>query len=108
MKQPDEPINQQIVDEFECLTEEAVVLLLNRPRMMKKAFIKKLDIYSIVMRKKSMDPNKYYTLKLNIDVMRNNLMKKHKIKDNEIIYMMETIRNASIGSQIIRYIVMGP
>lgn len=34
MKQPDEPINQQIVDEFECLTEEAVVLLLNRPRMM--------------------------------------------------------------------------
>ena len=60
------------------------------------------------MRKKSMDPNKYYTLKLNIDVMRNNLIKKHKIKDIEIIYMMETIRNASIGSQIIRYIVMGP
>ena len=36
-------------------------------------------------------------LKLNIDAMRNKLMKKHKIKDNEIIYMMENIRNASIS-----------
>ena len=55
----DEPINQQIADEFEYLNEEAVILLLNRPRISKKAFIKKLDIYSIVMRKKLMDPTKY-------------------------------------------------
>ena len=62
--------NDQIIDEYYYLYSEAGTLLLNIPRMRKAQFIKKLDIYTIAMRKKSMDPNKYNALKLNIDVMR--------------------------------------
>ena len=83
------------MDEFKHLNEEAESLLLNRPIMAKAKFIRKLDIYAIVMRKKLMDPNKYNNLKLNIDAMRNKLMKKQKIQNDVIIQMMENIRKAS-------------
>ena len=63
--------------------------------MAKAKFIKKLDIYAIVMRKKLMDPNKYNNLKLNIDAMRNKLMKKQKIENDVLIEMMKNIREAS-------------
>lgn len=86
---------QEQLDEFKHLNEEAESLLLNRPIMAKAKFIRKLDIYAIVMRKKLMDPNKYNNLKLNIDAMRNKLMKKQKIQNDVIIQMMENIRKAS-------------
>lgn len=50
--QNSEPNNDEIIEEYNILDEDAKILLLNRPKMAKKAFIKKLDIYSIVMRKK--------------------------------------------------------
>ena len=92
---PNKPINEQIMEKYNHLYNEANKLLLNRPKMAKKAFIKKLHIYSIVMQKKLMDPNKYNMLKLNIDAMSNKLLKKYKIKDNKIIHVIETIRNAT-------------
>lgn len=67
---------QEPLEEFEQLNSEAKSLLLNRPRMANAKFVKTLDIYAIVMCKKLIDPNKYYNLKLNIDAMRNKLMKK--------------------------------
>ena len=50
--QNSEPNNDEIIEEYNILDEDAKILLLNWPKMAKKAFIKKLDIYSIVMRKK--------------------------------------------------------
>lgn len=67
----------------------------NRPKMAKKAFIKKLDVYSIVMRKKLIETKKYERLKPNIDAMRNKLMKKQKIPVEVIIQMMKNIRDAN-------------
>lgn len=54
---------QEQLDEFKHLNDEAESLLLNRPKMMKAKFIKKLDVHAIVMRKKLMAPNKYHYLK---------------------------------------------
>ena len=48
--------------------------------MMRTAFIKKLDDYSTAMQEKIMNPKKYEILKLNIDALRNKLMKKRKIR----------------------------
>ena len=91
------PPNEQKeqLDEFIHLNNEAKTLLLNRPRMAKSKFIKKLDIYAIVMRKKLLDPNKDNNLKLNIDALRNKLMKKHKTDDEIILEMMKNIEKAS-------------
>ena len=63
--------------------------------MMNAKFIKKLDVYVKVMRKKLMEPNKYHYLKENIDAMRNKLMKKQKIPDEVIVQIMKNIGEAS-------------
>lgn len=93
--QNSEPNNDEIIEEYNILDEDAKILLLNRPKMAKKAFIKKLDIYSIVMRKKLIETKKYERLKPNIDAMRNKLMKKQKIPVEVIIQMMKNIRDAN-------------
>ena len=49
---------QEQLGEFKHLNDEAESLLLNRPKMMKAKFIKKLDVYVKVMRKKLMEPKK--------------------------------------------------
>ena len=82
------------LDEFIHLNNEAKTLLLNRPRMAKSKFIKKLDIYAIVMRTKLLDPNRD-NLKLNIDALRNKLMKKQKTDEEIILEMMKNIEKAS-------------
>ena len=86
---------QEQLDEFKHLNDEAESLLLNRPKMMKAKFIKKLDVYVKVMRTKLMEPNKYHYLKENIDAMRNKLMKKQKIPDEVIVQIMKNIGEAS-------------
>ena len=46
-----EPVEPDPDYEFEELNNYAIELLLNRKRMKKQEFIKKLDIYMIIMRK---------------------------------------------------------
>lgn len=43
---------QETMEEFEELNKDANELLINKKRMKKKEFAKKLDIYFIVMKKK--------------------------------------------------------
>ena len=54
----------EVPNEFEELNKDANELLINRKRMKKKEFTKKLDIYLIVMKKKLINnPQKYCELK---------------------------------------------
>ena len=72
-------------------------MLLNRPRMKKQEFIKKLDIHLIVMRKKFVDDReKYNELKKSVTALRTKLMQRKKIPNDVIKIMLWFIRENSV------------
>ena len=85
------------LDEFNELNNQAEILLLNRPRMKKQEFIKKLDIHLIVMRKKFVDDReKYNELKKSVTALRTKLMQRKKIPNDVIKIMLWFIRENSV------------
>lgn len=88
-------INQQITDENEQLYRDADILLLKRPRMAKKEFIKKIDLYMIGIRKKFMqlpdtlkNQNRFARIEATLEILRDELLKKRKIENSFIVKIL--------------------
>ena len=66
--------------------------------MKKQEFIKKLDIYLIVMRKKFMDDcEKYNELKKSVTALRTKIMQHKKLSNDLIKTMLSFIRKNSLN-----------
>ena len=82
--------------EFEELNNYANELLLNRKRMKKQEFIKKLDIYMIIMRKKLInEPEKCEELNKIIAQFKDKLREKRKIPVELIKLMLQYVKESS-------------
>ena len=65
--------------------------------MKKQEFIKKLDIYLIVMRKKLVDDReKYNELKKSVTALRTKLMRRRKLSNDLIKTMLSFVREHSV------------
>ena len=81
---------------FEELNNYANELLLNRKRMKKQEFIKKLDIYMIIMRKKLInEPEKCKELNKIITSFKHKLREKRKIPVEVIKLMLKWVKESS-------------
>ena len=81
---------------FEELNNYANELLLNRKRMKKQEFIKKLDIYMIIMRKKLInEPEKCKELNKIIASFKHKLREKRKIPVEVIKLMLKWVKESS-------------
>ena len=81
---------------FEELNNYANELLLNRKRMKKQEFIKKLDIYMIIMRKKLInEPEKCKELNKIITSFKHKLREKRKIPVEVIKLMLHYVKESS-------------
>lgn len=71
---------------------------LNKKRRKKAPFIRKLDVFAVLMRKKLIErPDKYRLLKENVEILRKEVLKRRKIKDETIVEMMRMIRMYSVA-----------
>ena len=81
---------------FEELNNYANELLLNRKRMKKQEFIKKLDIYMIIMRKKLInEPEKCKELNKIITSFKHKLRERRKIPVDVIKLMLQWVKESS-------------
>ena len=81
---------------FEELNHYANELLLNRKRMKKQEFIKKLDIYMMIMRKKLInEPEKCKELNKIITSFKHKLREKRKIPVEVIKLMLHYVKESS-------------
>ena len=81
---------------FEELNNYANELLLNRKRMKKQEFIKKLDIYMIIMRKKLInEPEKCKELNKIITSFKHKLRERRKIPVDVIKLMLQWVKENS-------------
>lgn len=88
----------EVPNEFEELNKDANELLINRKRMKKKEFTKKLDIYLIVMKKKLINnPKKYCELKKSIDAFKMKLQRRKKLSNDLINTMLSFVRENSVN-----------
>ena len=82
--------------EFEELNNYANELLLNRKRMKKQEFIKKLDIYMIIMRKKLINESEKCTeLEKIITSFKLKLQERWKIPVEVIKLMLQYVKESS-------------
>lgn len=88
----------EVPNEFEELNKDANELLINRKRMKKKEFTKKLDIYLIVMKKKLINnPKKYCELKKSIEAFKMKLQRRKKMSNDLIKIMLSFVRENSVN-----------
>ena len=91
-----EPIEPDPDYEFEELNNYVNELLLNRNRMKKQEFIKKLDIYMIIMRKKLInEPEKCKELNKIITSFKHKLRERRKIPVDVIKLMLQWVKESS-------------
>ena len=91
-----EPVEPDPDYEFEELNNHANELLLNRKRMKKQEFIKKLDIYMIIMRKKLINESeKCKELKKIITSFKLKLQERRKIPVEVIKLMLQYVKESS-------------
>lgn len=84
-------------NKFEELNKDANELLINRKRMKKKEFTKKLDIYLIVMKKKLINnPKQYCELKKSIEAFKRKLQRRKKLSNDLINTMLRFVRKNSV------------
>ena len=91
-----EPVEPDPDYEFEELNNHANELLLNRKRMKKQEFIKKLDIYMIIMRKKLINESEKCTeLNKIITSFKHKLQERRKIPVEVIKLMLQRVKESS-------------
>ena len=91
-----EPVEPDPDYEFEELNNHANELLLNRKRMKKQEFIKKLDIYMIIMRKKLINESeKCKELNKIITGFKHKLQERRKIPVEVIKLMLQWVKESS-------------
>ena len=91
-----EPVEPDPDYEFEELNNHANELLLNRKRMKKQEFIKKLDIYMIIMRKKLINESeKCKELEKIITSFKLKLQERRKIPVEVIKLMLQYVKESS-------------
>ena len=91
-----EPVEPDPDYEFEELNNHANELLLNRKRMKKQEFIKKLDIYMIIMRKKLINESeKCKELNKIITSFKLKLQERRKIPVEVIKLMLQWVKESS-------------
>ena len=91
-----EPVEPDPDYEFEELNNHANELLLNRKRMKKQEFIKKLDIYMIIMRKKLINESEKCTeLNKIITSFKHKLQERRKIPVEVIKLMLQYVKESS-------------
>ena len=91
-----EPVEPDPDYEFEELNNHANDLLLNRKRMKKQEFIKKLDIYMIIMRKKLINESeKCKELNKIITSFKHQLQERRKIPVEVIKLMLQWVKESS-------------
>ena len=91
-----EPVEPDPDYEFEELNNHANELLLDRKRMKKQEFIKKLDIYMIIMRKKLINESeKCKELNKIITSFKHKLQERRKIPVEVIKLMLQWVKESS-------------
>ena len=91
-----EPVEPDPDYEFEELNNHANELLLNRKRMKKQEFIKKLDVYMIIMRKKLINESeKCKELNKIITGFKHKLQERRKIPVEVIKLMLQWVKESS-------------
>ena len=91
-----EPVEPDPDYEFEELNNHANELLLNRKRMKKQEFIKKLDIYMIIIRKKLINESeKCKELNKIITGFKHKLQERRKIPVEVIKLMLQWVKESS-------------
>ena len=91
-----EPVESDPDFEFEELNKCANELLFSRKRMRKQEFIKKLDIYTIIMRKKLInETEKYKELNKIIAGFKHKVQERRKIPVEIIKLMLQYVKESS-------------